>query len=116
MLLFCILFVQKGFHFKIHIRVLYGLTVICDPFILLSLPQSPGLSNYPVSLHLCHDSKGTFAWEIISILPPFYPDVVLNYGNSRLVSMLGYSKSALPNTAGTTHKRLLKTCNVASPN
>ena len=60
---------QRGFHFVIHVKVLYGLTVICDPLLLLSPPQAPGLSNYPISLHLCHGLKGASAWEMLSSLP-----------------------------------------------
>ena len=60
---------QRGFHFIIHVKVLYGLTVICDPLLLLSPPQAPGLSNYPISLHLCHGLKGASAWEMLSSLP-----------------------------------------------
>ena len=57
------------FHFIIHVKVLCGLTVICDPLLLLSPPQAPGLSNYPINLHLCHGLKGAFAWEMLSSLP-----------------------------------------------
>ena len=104
---------QRGFHFIIHVKV------ICDPFLFLSPPQAPGLSTYPISLHLCHDLKGAFAWEMVSILPSCHSNknTSLNWGSSRLVIMFGYSKNALSNTAGTGQKWLPKrTWNVAGPN